>query len=165
MIFKTFWRKKTNSTDKTADIHNDLDDFKYKTSIETRFADFDMMGHVNNAVYFTYMEIGRVKYWRHAIQWDWKKTGVVIGKASIRYILPVFIEDKIHMYVRTARIGTSSFDLEYLIVKMVHGKEVVCSKGMTTCIAFDYEAKKAMPIPETERNKMISFEQLRPSRP
>lgn len=165
MIFKTFWRKKTNPTDKTADIHNNLDDFKYKTSIETRFADFDMMGHVNNAVYFTYMEIGRVKYWRHAIQWDWKKTGVVIGKASIRYILPVFIEDKIHMYVRTARIGTSSFDLEYLIVKMVHGKEVVCSKGMTTCIAFDYEAKKAMPIPETERNKMISFEQLRPSRP
>jgi acyl-CoA thioester hydrolase len=165
MIFKTLWRNKTKSSVKTADLRNNLDDFKYKTSIETRFADFDMMGHVNNAVYFTYMEIGRVKYWRHAIQWDWKKTGVVIGKASIRYILPVFIEDKIHMYVRTARIGTSSFDLEYLIVKMVYGKEVVCSKGMTTCIAFDYELKKAIPIPETERNKMISFEQLRPSRP
>jgi acyl-CoA thioester hydrolase len=164
MIFKTLWRNKTKSADIKTDFRNNLDDFKYKTSIETRFADFDMMGHVNNAVYFTYLEIGRIKYWKHAIHWDWKKTGVVIGKASIRYILPIFIDDKIHMYVRTARIGTSSFDLEYLIVKMVNGKEVVCSKGTTTCIAFNYELKKAMAIPEAERSKMISFEQLRPSK-
>jgi acyl-CoA thioester hydrolase len=138
----------------------DISQFKYKATIELRFADFDMMGHVNNAVYFTYMEAGRIKYWRQAIQWDWRKTGVVIGKASIIYLLPIFLEDKIHMYVRTSRIGTSSFDLEYLIVKMQNGEELICSKGMTTCIAFDYELKKATPIPEKERNKMMAFEQL-----
>jgi acyl-CoA thioester hydrolase len=160
MLPKTLWHDKADQVDKTADVVDEMDSFKYKTSVETRFADFDMMGHVNNSVYFSYMEIGRVKYWKQAIHWDWKKTGVVVGKASITYILPVFVEDSIQMYVRTSRIGNSSFDLEYLIVKLKHGKELICSKGMTTCIAFDYGARVATPIPVRERAKMIAFEQL-----
>jgi acyl-CoA thioester hydrolase len=160
MIFKTFWRNKTIKQDKTTDVVNQIDSFKYKTNVETRFADFDMMGHVNNATYFTYMEIARAKYWKQAIQWDWKKTGVVIAQASLEYITPIFLEDKISMYVRTSRIGRSSFDLEYLLIKMEHGKEVICSKGKTVCVAFDYEAKVSTPIPEEEKNKMILFEQL-----
>lgn len=160
MELKTLWREESKEQDKTAVLVEELDSYKYKMTVETRFADFDMMGHVNNSVYFSYMEIGRIKYWKHAIQWDWKKTGVVIGKASIKYIMPVYLEDTIQMYVRTSRIGNSSFDLQYLIVKIKHGKEMVCSKGTTTCIAFDYAAKQATPIPERERAKMIAFEQL-----
>jgi acyl-CoA thioester hydrolase len=160
MIFKKFWRNKNKKQDKKAEIINTLDSFKYKTTIETRFADFDMMGHVNNAVYFTYMEIARAKYWNHAIQWDWKKTGVVIAQASLDYILPVYIEDKVSMYVRTSRIGNSSFDLEYLLVKLVNGKEEICNRGKTTCVAFNYANKSSFPIPENEKARMISFEQL-----
>lgn len=160
MNFKTLWHTKTKQQDKKADIINHLDSFKYKTEIETRFADFDMFGHVNNAVYFTYLEVARSKYWNVAIKWDWKKTGVVIAQASLDYILPILIDDKISMYVRTSRIGNSSFDLEYLLVKQEHGKEVACSKGKTVCVAFDYHTKAACPIPENERTRMISFEQL-----
>lgn len=160
MIFKTFWHKKEKQEDKKAVITNNLTDFKYKTAIEVRFADFDMMGHVNNAVYFTYMEIARTKYWTQAIMWDWEKTGVVIAQASLDYIVPVFLKDKISMYIRTSRIGTSSFDLEYLLVKHVNGKEEVCARGKSVCVAFNYTNKSPMPIPETERAKMITFEQL-----
>ena len=160
MIFKTFWRNKTKDTDKKTDIINQFDSFLFKTTIETRFADFDMMGHVNNAVYFTYMEIARTKYWVNAIKWDWKRTGVIIAKASLDYIKPILIDDKIHMYVRTSRIGKSSFDLEYLLVKIENGQEVVCSKGKTVCVAFDYQSKTSTAIPESEKNKMLIFEQL-----
>lgn len=160
MIFKTLWHSKEKSTDKKSATPGNLDSFEYKTVIEPRFADFDMMGHVNNAVYFTYMEIARTKYWEHAISWDWEKTGVVIAHASIDYINPVFLRDKITMYVRTARIGTSSFDLEYVLVKEVNGKEEICSKGKTVCVAFDYASKTATAIPEVEKAKMTTFEQL-----
>jgi acyl-CoA thioester hydrolase len=160
MNIKTLWQPKTNEADRMAEHVNDIDSYKYKTVIETRFADFDMMGHVNNSVYFTYMEIARVKYWKHAINWDWNKTGVVIGQAALKYIVPIFPEDQIHMYVRTSRIGRSSFDLEYLLVKKKDGKEIVCSKGMTACVAYNNQSKQATPIPERERNKMILFEQL-----
>ncbi|HMI04609.1 MAG TPA: acyl-CoA thioesterase [Pedobacter sp.] len=160
MIFKTLWRTNPKESDKKADIVNQLDSFKYKTALETRFADFDMMGHVNNAVYFTYMEIARSKYWAQAIHWDWKKTGVVLAQATLDYIKPILIDDKISVYVRTSRIGKTSFDLEYLLIKMEGSKEVICSRGKTVCVAFDYNAKASTPIPEHERNKMIVFEQL-----
>lgn len=160
MIFKTLWRTKTKQHDKKSEIVNNFDSFKYKTTIETRFADFDMMGHVNNAVYFTYMEIARTKYWKQAISWDWEQTGVVIAQASLDYISPVYLKDKISMYVRTSRIGNSSFDLEYMLVKHVNNKEEVCTKGKSVCVAFDYATKKAAPVPEKERAKMITFEQL-----
>lgn len=160
MIFKTFWRTKAKSSDKKTDEVDQIDSFKYKTAIEMRFADFDMMGHVNNAVYFTYLEIARTKYWKQAIGWDWKKTGVVIGNATLKYLAPIHLEDKVSIYVRTSRIGTRSFDLEYMIVKLKNSEEVVCSKGKTTCVAFDYQTKTSASIPLEERNKMMAFEQL-----
>jgi len=161
MIFKTFWRKKEKTEDKKSELEIKTDIFKYRTDLEMRFTDLDMMGHVNNAVYFTYMEIGRTKYWKQAIHWDWKKTGVVMGKASITYIKPLHLGDKISMYVRTSRIGNTSFDLEYLIVKMQNGEEIICSKGKTVCVVYDYETKSPISIPANERNKMIEFEQLK----
>ncbi|RAJ23126.1 acyl-CoA thioesterase [Pedobacter cryoconitis] len=160
MIFKTFWRTKTKQTDKKSVTLGTLDSFKYKTQIETRFADFDMLGHVNNAVYFTYLEIARTKYWNNAISWNWKETGVVIAQASMDYISPIFIEDKVSIYVRTSRIGNTSFDLEYTIVKHIHGKEEICTKGKTICVSFSHSSKKAIPIPESEKAKMVAFEQL-----
>lgn len=160
MLFKTFWRKNKKIDDKKSLTESHVDSFKYKTNIEHRFNDFDLMGHVNNAVYFSYMEIGRAKYWQHAIDWDWQKTGVVVVNASIDYLCPIFPNDKVQMYVRTSRIGNSSFDLDYLIVKNSNGKEVHCSKGKTTCVAFDYKERKPTPIPTRERAKMIAFEQL-----
>lgn len=160
MIFKTFWRKKEKKEEKKSVLEIQTDIFKYRTELEMRFTDLDMMGHVNNAMYFTYMEIGRTKYWQQAIQWDWKKTGVVIGKASNTYIKPLHLGDKISMYVRTSRIGNTSFDLEYMIIKTLNGEEIVCSKGKTTCVAYDYATKSPIKIPERERNKMMDFEQL-----
>lgn len=160
MIFKTFWRKKEKIKDKKSEIEIKTDVFKYRTDIEMRFTDLDMMGHVNNAMYFTYMEMARTKYWQQTIQWDWKKTGVVIGKAGINYMKPIHLGDKVSIYVRTSRIGNTSFDLEYVIVKTYNGKEVVCSKGKTVCVVYDYSTKSPIAIPQREREKMIEFEQL-----
>jgi acyl-CoA thioester hydrolase len=160
MNLQTLWHNKEKESDRKSDILNKLDSFKYKTVIETRFADFDMMGHVNNAVYFTYMEIARTKYWKQAINWDWEQTGVVIASAALDYITPVYLKDKISIYVRTSRIGGTSFDLEYIVVKHINGKEETCAKGTSVCVAFDYATQKPAPIPATERTKMMEFEQL-----
>lgn len=160
MILKTFWRNKPQYTDNKSVLELKTDSFKYRTDLEIRFTDVDVMGHINSAVYFTYMEIGRTKYWKQAIQWNWNKTGVVIGKAENTYVNPIHLGDQISIYVRTSRIGHTSFDLEYIIVKQKNGKEMVCCKGKTSCVVVDYETKRPVPIPERERNKIIAFEQL-----
>lgn len=162
MIFKTFWQKKSKINDKLAVLKTISDKFNYKTNIPIRFIDFDLMGHVNNSVYFTYLEIARTKYWEEIIKWDWKKTGIVIAHAEIDYISPIVMDDKIAIHVKTSRIGETSFDLDYQIVKLIGGEEVICSKGKTVCIAIDYTTKRPTAIPEAEKQKMSGFELLIP---
>lgn len=160
MIFKTFWQNKSKSKDKLAEIKDFSDKFNYKTNIHLRFIDFDLMGHVNNSIYFTYLEIARAKYWEEIIKWDWKKTGIVIAHAELDYILPIVMNDKIAIYVKTSRIGNTSFDLDYQVVKIKGAEEIICSKGKTVCIAVDYTSGKPTEIPEEEKQKMLDFEQL-----
>lgn len=139
---------------------NLLDDFHYKTPIAVRFADIDAFGHVNNAVYLTYFEIARSSYWDEVIHWDWKKMGIIIGRAEIDYLMPVSLNDKVFAYVRTSRIGNSSFDLEYALVKMTHGAEEICTRGKSVCVSFDYIQNISVSIPHDYRIKMQEFEAL-----
>ena len=160
MIFKTLWQNFIKKKDKLSEIRSFSDKFNYKTNIHLRFIDFDMMGHVNNSVYFTYLEIARTKYWEEIVKWDWKKTGVVIAHAELDYILPIVMNDKIAVHVKTSRIGTTSFDLEYQIVKIIGTEEIICSKGKTVCIAVDYHTSRPTAIPKDEKQRMLGFEQL-----
>jgi acyl-CoA thioester hydrolase len=65
--------------------------------------------------------------------------------------------------VKTSRIGTTSFDLDYQIVKIKGSEEIICSKGKTVCIAVDYATSRPTTIPEEEKQKMLGFEQLNPN--
>ena len=140
-----------------------LQHYNFKTPIYIRFSDLDGFGHVNNAVYLTYFEIARTNYWRHIIEWDWNETNIILGKSEINYLKPLKLYDQIFCYVRTARIGNSSFDMEYAIVKVTEtGEEQICTTGQTVCIHYDYKAYKSIPIPEVERRKMMDFEGFKP---
>ncbi len=138
-----------------------LTDFNYKTSIPVRFADIDAFGHVNNAIYLTYFEIARSMYWKEIIQWDWDNMRIIIAKAEIDFLKPIKLNDEIMAYVRTSRIGNSSFDVEYALIKIKNGNEEVCTQGKTVCISFNYTLNQAAPIPGLHRLKMQEFEGLR----
>ena len=137
-----------------------LKDFHFKTSIPIRFADIDMFGHANNAVYLTYFEIARTVYWKEIINWDWNTTGIIIASAEISYLKPIRLNDEILAYVKTISIGKTSFTLKYALVKLVNGEEEICTTGRTTCVAFDYMTNKPTLIPKPSRLKMESFEAL-----
>ena len=139
---------------------NNLNDFHYKTTLQIRFADIDAFGHVNNAIYLTYFEIARSSYWTEVVQWDWETMGIIIGRAEINFIKPINLNDQVLAYVRTSRIGNSSFDLEYVLVKVNNGVEEICTTGSTVCIAFDYSQNQSSAIPEAQKLKMITFEAL-----
>jgi acyl-CoA thioester hydrolase len=137
-----------------------LSGFHYKTSIPVRFADIDAFGHVNNAVYLTYFEIARSSYWNEVVHWNWEEMGIIIGRAEINYLKPIGLNDQVSAYVRTARVGNSSFDLDYALVKLSNGEEIICTTGSTACITFDYRLNASAPIPEAHRLKMLEFEAL-----
>ncbi len=128
--------------------------FSYSTKVPVRFADIDAFGHVNNALFLTYFEIARSNYLDEAIGWDWNSIGLIIARAEIDYLKPVLLEDKLTVYIRTSRLGNSSFDIDYLLVRTTDGKDEHCAQGKTVCVTFDYKQQKSVPIPEDYRKKL-----------
>jgi len=138
-----------------------LSDYKYKTPVAIRFSDIDNVGHVNNAVYLTYFEDARIGYWRDAINWNINENGIIVGRSEVNYLKPITLSDEVYCYVRTTRIGNSSFDVMHVLVKMTSNGEEICTTGKTVCISYDYFASKSISIPADERQRMIAYDEPR----
>jgi len=136
-----------------------LSDYNYKTPITIRFSDIDAVGHVNNAVYLTYFEDARLNYWREAINWNLRLRGIIVGRSEVNYLKPITLDDKIFCYVRTTRIGNSSFDIMHVLVRVTPNGEEICTTGKTVCISYDYSSNKSIPIPSAERHRMIEYDE------
>ena len=63
--------------------------------IQVRYVDLDVLGHVNNSVYFSYFEMARVHYFGQVLgkDWDWETSGVILVKNWADYLKPVLITD------------------------------------------------------------------------
>jgi len=128
---------------------------------EIRFVDIDAFGHVNNAHYLTYFEQARVKYFDDIVGWkyDWSKQGIILARVEINYILPIYFRDDVVIRTRCSRLGNKSFDMEYQLIKIDKGVEVLLADGKTVMVAFDYEENQSIPIPELWKKVVIDYEE------
>ena len=78
--------------------------------IPIRWGDMDAMGHVNNTVYFRYMEQARISWFEALVpeRDAWKSTGIVIVNASCHYRRPLTYPGTVEVRLLVGRIGTSS---------------------------------------------------------
>ena len=122
---------------------------EFSTSIEVRFSDLDAYGHVNSAVYFTYLETARVKLFSRVFQEaSDAQLFIVVGKAECTYNIPIMLHDAVQVTVTMPRMGNSSFDLEYRLHDNA-GKTYATAK--TTMVCFDNVKKAPTRVPELLR--------------
>ena len=125
----------------------------HRMQIHIRFRDLDVYGHVNNTVYLSYFEEGRVALFNSLIKepWDWSKTGVLIANQTIDYKLPIELTDKVFIETTILSIGTKSITFGYKIFKKTQERELECTTGSTVVVCFDYRSQKTVEIPEKWR--------------
>ncbi len=136
----------------------DLSLFRFACPVPIRFADLDGLGHVNNAVYFTYMEAARLLYFREVIGWAGERTklGVILARATCDFKLPLSFDDAIAVHIRITRLGHKSFDFEYAIVRQAD--QALAALGTTVQVAYDYKTNVSMPVPDVWREKVAAYE-------
>src|SRR5574342_653151 len=79
-----------------------------------RFRDVDVLGHVNNAVYFTYMETTRTEFWLHTFGGEsLQELSFIVAHAECDFKIPAHFGDEIEINIRTTDIRNSSFDWVY----------------------------------------------------
>jgi acyl-CoA thioester hydrolase len=135
--------------------------FHCATPIKIRFRDLDAFGHVNNAVYFTFMEMARVEYF---VQIGLLKRGefpspfFIIAEATCQFKAPIDMDTQLNIQVRVSRLGNSSFDMEYQFVDEMNG--AVLALGRTVQVTFDYVAQRSVPLPDEWRTAIAQLEGL-----
>lgn len=126
----------------------------FSLEIKVRYRDIDGMRHLNNAVYFTYLEQCRTEYYMKLV--EGKKIsdlGFILVSAKCDYKSPVSIEDEVMVYIRPSEIGNTSWKFEYEVREK--NTDRLMAKGETVQIAYDYKKGKKKRIDDNLRQKLL----------
>jgi acyl-CoA thioester hydrolase len=124
-------------------------DFVHEEGV--RFRDLDPMGHVNNAVFLTYLEQARVAFFSDkGAATGLEDMNMIIARVEIDFKAPVRLGQEVEVSVRASRFGTKSFDLDYEL--RVEGELVAVAKSVQ--VAYDYNRREPVPVPAEWREKL-----------
>lgn len=115
------------------------------------------MGHVNNAVYATYLEQARVEYFAEVLGRSLDTTASVLASLSIDYRAPVELDQgSVTVAVDVPELGTSSIPMEYEI----RTEEEIAATADTVQVLYDAENEESRPIPSDWRGTIESYHNL-----
>ena len=120
-----------------------------------RWGDMDAMGHVNNIVYFRYMEQARISWFEQLVPGAdaWKSTGIVIANASCNFRRAMTYPGTVEVKVFIARPGRSSVATYYELSI----ESEIYADGAAVVVFIDMPTQKPLPIPEEIRALLHSF--------
>lgn len=133
-------------------------DFRHSSPLQLRFNDVDVLGHVNNTVYFSFYDTGKAHYFTavRGREMDWQHVDTVIANVNCAYISPIVFGNEIAVCTRCEAIHEKSFRLLQMLYDVNTGEvKSVCE---TVMVAYDADAKKAMPLSKEWRRALCEYE-------
>lgn len=131
--------------------------FHHTLPIQLRFNDVDKFGHVNNAVYFSFYDLGKTDYFSSVCPHvDWEKDGIVVVHIEADFVAQIFGSDHIAVQTAVTEIGKKSFRLMQRVIDLDTG-EVKCT-GTSVMVAFDLERHQSKPLTEEWIKAICEFE-------
>jgi acyl-CoA thioester hydrolase len=114
------------------------------------------MGHVNNAVYLTYLEQARFAYWKAAeIERLAGEVSYIIARVEIDFRAPATMGQVLDVAIGVTGYGRASFSMAYQI-RDENGGLVATAKSVQ--VAYDYAAGRSVRLPESIRKRIEEFE-------
>ena len=129
--------------------------------IEVRWRDLDALGHVNNAVFFTYFEFARLSYLRALLGDDFEVDPAtslprgyqfILAEVTCHFRSPITLADRPVVAIHVSRVGHKSFVFEYRMTDRVTGR--LLAEGCSTQVWYDYAAGQSVPAPEEAVERM-----------
>ncbi|MBD5194314.1 MAG: acyl-CoA thioesterase [Bacteroides sp.] len=120
--------------------------FKSAVPLQIRFNDIDILGHLNNTVYFSFYDTGKAWFFKSIFNGEinWRKVETVIANVDCAYVAPIYFGDEIEVRTRCMEIHEKSFRLQQIIIDR-NGQLKSCAETVMVC--FDPETKSSQPLP------------------
>jgi len=129
--------------------------------IPLAWGEMDALGHVNNVVYFRYLESSRVAY---IDRLNWGRgtlaaegVGFILQSVQARFRRPLVYPDTVRVTARLAELESDRFTLEHEVISTALGD--VAALGRGTIVTYDYGKQSKAPMPDRLRQAILTLEQ------
>ena len=127
----------------------------FETELQVRFRDLDTLGHVNNAVYATYLEQARLRYFDRVLDVPWAEREMVLASQSVEFASPLTLDDRtVRVACGVTEIGGTSFRMRSRVFANDEGEPAATADGTIVAVA-EGEPRR---IPEPWREQFAEFE-------
>ncbi len=132
--------------------------------IDVRWRDLDAMSHVNNAVYFTYLETARAHYWEQVFgARTIQDINFILASIQCDFLSQTSFGETLEVGLRIPSVGKTSFGFEYEVRAEMDGRLV--ARARSTQVLFDYTENSKVAITEEWLARVEAAEGRRPSSP
>ena len=132
----------------------------HKKKIQIRFGDIDIMGHVNNGVQLSYLDLGRLDYFEqvYGTTIDWNDAALIVAHLEIDYLSPILLKDKIEVHTSIHKIGNKSVGMIQNIVDAITGD--IKTQTTQVMVAYSQKLGESITVPETLKIRIREFEDM-----
>lgn len=136
------------------------DEFPVIIDWPVHWGDQDLFGHVNNVVYFRWLESARVAYLDRigmARLHGEEALGPILAAIGCNFRRQIEYPDTVRVGTRVTRIGNTSMTVEHAIWSVTKGGDPAAD-GTSTVVIFDYPSQRAVRVPDDIRRKIEALE-------
>lgn len=127
-----------------------MSEYTYEADIDVRLRDVDFMGHVNNAVYATYLEQARERFFLDVLGESLVDADTVLANLTIDYAKPIQADQRVTVALTVPELGESSLPMEYVV--RADGQRAATAR--TVQVIVDRESGRSRPMPTEWRDRI-----------
>lgn len=139
-----------------ARISRSREQFAFSYPIQVRWADMDVLGHVNNAHYFTYSESARLAYRDAVFPATPEQQDLILARTSCDFIEQLRYPGDLDAACRIAKLGRTSLVFE--VAMFAQGSDTLVALTEAVTVWFDYAAQSPAPVPDGLRQAIVAHE-------
>ncbi len=134
---------------------NQLTKFPIIYEQKVAWGDMDAFGHVNNVMYYRYIESARIAYFDRLNVFE-QDVLTVVSSSQCKYLKPVFYPDVLHVGAKIEEMRNSAIRMTYVLLSQQ--QQQIVAEGEAVVVFVDKKEMKKTLIPQYLRQVIIDLE-------
>jgi acyl-CoA thioester hydrolase len=135
--------------------------FRYAAYARVGFSDTDAQGVVYYGRYMPYFDLARTEYHRHLGRVRLGGVDFAMRATTVEYVAPARFDDLLEVFVRVARIGTTSITYDHAAYRIDEGDgDLLMATASATLVCIALDERRAVAVPDSFRETVAAFDAL-----
>jgi acyl-CoA thioester hydrolase len=135
--------------------------FRYAAYTRVGFSETDAQGVVYYGRYMPYFDLARTEYHRHLGRVALGDVDFAMRATTVEYLAPARFDDLLEVFVRVARIGTTSITYDHAAYGIDEDDgDTLMATASATLVCISLDGRRAVPVPDAFRASVTAFDDL-----